>query len=197
MYVAKTKFDLYQNFRISLHGYKDKAIMENCKKILMDGKKMAFSCPGVTFATPCHHMATGLNSVSSIFFRKLFTKFNMPNKFCRESTEYSPEGAAAPRTSQKCFWKNSASWYRKPDYFTTSFKNHASCRAVLLDYFLQGPPISPIHKLLDNFSATLGFFGNFQLVEHLSMHRATSKFLCLYSHSHANATSETIKKCRI
>ena len=47
------------------------------------------------------------------------------------------------------------------------------------------------------FSATLGFIGNFQLVEQLSMHRATSRFLCLYSHSHAPATSETIKKCRI
>ena len=29
------------------------------------------------------------------------------------------------------------------------------------------------------------------------MHRATSKFLCLISHSHAPATIETIKKCRI
>ena len=28
------------------------------------------------------------------------------------------------------------------------------------------------------------------------MHRATSKFLCLYSHSHAPATSETIKKVK-
>ena len=56
---------------------------------------------------------------------------------------------------------------------------------------------SPVHKLLGNFSATLGFFGNFQLVEQLSVHRATSRFLCLYSHSHAPATSETIKKCRI
>ena len=53
-----------------------------------------------------------------------------------------------------------------------------------------------VHKLLGNFSATLGVFGNFQLAEQLSMHRATSKFLCLYSHSHAPATSET-KKCRI
>ena len=57
--------------------------------------------------------------------------------------------------------------------------------------------ISPIHKLLGNFSATLDFFRNFQLVEQLSMHRATSKFLCFYSHSHAPAMSETIKKCRI
>ena len=56
---------------------------------------------------------------------------------------------------------------------------------------------SPVHKLLDNFSPTLGFFGNFQLVEQLSMHRPTSKFLCLYSHRHVPATSETIKKCRI
>ena len=39
--------------------------------------------------------------------------------------------------------------------------------------------LSPVHKLLGNFSATLGFFGNFQLVEQLSMHRATSQFLCL------------------
>ena len=56
---------------------------------------------------------------------------------------------------------------------------------------------SPVHKLLGNFSATLGFFGNFNLVEQLSVHRATFKFLCLDSHSHACATSETINKCRI
>ena len=56
---------------------------------------------------------------------------------------------------------------------------------------------SHVHKLFGNFSATLGFFGNFQLVEQLSMHRATSKFLYLHSHSHAPATSETIKKCGI
>ena len=55
---------------------------------------------------------------------------------------------------------------------------------------------SPVHKLLGNFSATFGFFGNFQLVEQLSMLRTTSKFLCLYSLSSAPATSETIKKCR-
>ena len=51
---------------------------------------------------------------------------------------------------------------------------------------------SPVHKLLANFSATLGFFGNFQVVEQLSVHRAASKFLCLVGHSHAPATSETI-----
>ena len=56
---------------------------------------------------------------------------------------------------------------------------------------------SPVHKLLGNFSATSGFFGNFQFAEQLSLHRVTSKFLCLYSHSHAPATSEAVKKCRI
>ena len=40
-----------------------------------------------------------------------------------------------------------------------------------------------VYKLLGNFSATLSFFGNFQLVEQFSVH--------------ASATSETIKKCRI
>ena len=56
---------------------------------------------------------------------------------------------------------------------------------------------SPVHKLLGNFLATLGFFSYFQVVEQLSMHRGTSKSLCLYSHSHTPATSETIGKCRI
>ena len=57
---------------------------------------------------------------------------------------------------------------------------------------------SPVHKLLCNFSTTLGFFSNFPLVEQLSVHRATFQFLCLDRHnSHAPATSETIKKCRI
>ena len=59
------------------------------------------------------------------------------------------------------------------------------------------PAPNPVHKLLGNCSATLGPFGDFQLVGQLSMHRATSKFLCLYSHSHAPATCETIKNCRI
>ena len=36
--------------------------------------------------------------------------------------------------------------------------------------------ISPVHKLLGNFPATLGFLSNFQLVEQLSVHRATFKF---------------------
>ena len=65
---------------------------------------------------------------------------------------------------------------------------------LIVDYTIS---VSPVYKLLGNLSVTLGSFGNFQLVEHLSMHRATSKFLSLYSHSHAAATSETIKKCRI
>ena len=56
---------------------------------------------------------------------------------------------------------------------------------------------SPVHKLLGNFSVTLGFFGNFQLVEQLSVHRATFECLSFYCHSHAPATSETIKKRRI
>ena len=54
------------------------------------------------------------------------------------------------------------------------------------------PQTRPVYKLLDNFSATLDFFGNFQVVEQFSMHRATSTFLCLYSHSHAPAMSEAI-----
>ena len=41
-------------------AYKDKAIIDNCKKVLRGGKKMASCCPGVAFATPCHPMATGL-----------------------------------------------------------------------------------------------------------------------------------------
>ena len=52
---------------------------------------------------------------------------------------------------------------------------------------------SPVHKLLGNFSATLGFSSNFQHVKQLSVHRATFKFLYLDSHSHASATSLTIK----
>ena len=42
--------------------------------------------------------------------------------------------------------------------------------------FTRENPISPVRKLLGNFSSTLDFFGNFQLVEQLSIHRATSKF---------------------
>ena len=57
--------------------------------------------------------------------------------------------------------------------------------------------LSPVHKFLVNFSATLGCFSNFQLVEQLPVHRATFKFLCLDSHNHAPVTSEKIKKCRI
>ena len=41
------------------------------------------------------------------------------------------------------------------------------------------------------------FLVTFSFVEQLSVHRATSKFLCLISHSHAPATSERIKPCRI
>ena len=52
-------------------------------------------------------------------------------------------------------------------------------------------PTSPVHKFLGNFSATLGFVGNFQFVEQLSVHRATSKFLCLDSDSHAPGTSSS------
>ena len=58
-------------------------------------------------------------------------------------------------------------------------------------------PPSPVHKLLDSFSATLGFSGNFQLIEQLSVHRTTFTFLCLDSHSHVSGTSEKTKKCRI
>ena len=50
-----------------------------------------------------------------------------------------------------------------------------SCRIVLS---------SPVHKLHGNVSTTLGFFGNFQLAEQLSMHLATSKVLCLYSYEY-------------
>ena len=42
-------------------------------------------------------------------------------------------------------------------------------------------------------SANLGFFGNFQLVEQLSVHRATSKFMSLFNHIYALAASEAIK----
>ena len=56
---------------------------------------------------------------------------------------------------------------------------------------------SPVHKLLGNVLGTLGFLGNFQLVEQLSVHRAASTYLCFISHSHALAISETITKCRI
>ena len=40
-------------------------------------------------------------------------------------------------------------------------------------------------------------FSNFQLVEQLSVHRATFKLVYLNSHSHTPATSETVRKCRI
>ena len=55
----------------------------------------------------------------------------------------------------------------------------------------------PVHKLLGFFLVTLGFFGNFQLVEQLSMHRTTFEYLCLDSHSNAPRTSETVKKCSV
>ena len=52
LYVTNIKVDLNQNFRRSLHGNKDKAIIENCKKILKGGQKMASYGPWVTLATP-------------------------------------------------------------------------------------------------------------------------------------------------
>ena len=52
------------------------------------------------------------------------------------------------------------------------------------------PDISSVHKLLGNFSASLGF----QLAEQHSVYWATFKFLCFDGHSHAHATSETIKE---
>ena len=60
---------------------------------------------------------------------------------------------------------------------------------------LQPAVASHVYKLLGNFSSTLGFFSNFQLVEQLSVHRATFRHLYLNSHSHATATSEAVKKC--
>ena len=57
-----------------------------------------------------------------------------------------------------------------------------------------GADASTVHKLLRSFSATLGFLSNFRLVEQLSVHLGTFKFLCLNSHSHAPITSEKIKK---
>ena len=44
---------------------------------------------------------------------------------------------------------------------------------------LMGVRGTSVHKLFGNFSATLGFFGNFRFVEQLSMHWATAKFLPL------------------
>ena len=61
----------------------------------------------------------------------------------------------------------------------------------------RGADTSPVHKLLGNFSATLGFFSNFQLVEQLSVHRhraSVHQFLYLNSHSHAPIASGTRKK---
>ena len=51
--------------------------------------------------------------------------------------------------------------------------------------------------LSGKFSATLSFFSDFELLEQLSVHRATFKFMCLNSYSHAPITSEAIKKCII
>ena len=51
--------ELNQNFRRYLHKYK--AAIKNCKKFPRGVKKLASYCPGVTFATPCHFMAMGLN----------------------------------------------------------------------------------------------------------------------------------------
>ena len=56
---------------------------------------------------------------------------------------------------------------------------------------------SPVHKLLGNFLATLGFSSKFPLVEQLLVHWATFEFLFLDIQSHTSATSATIKKCRI
>ena len=55
---------------------------------------------------------------------------------------------------------------------------HANQFAIKLGCYLKAVFMSssPVHKLLGSFSATLGFFDNFQLVEQLSMHRVTSKF---------------------
>ena len=69
--------------------------------------------------------------------------------------------------------------------------------AYKVRYCLTTLQASPVHKLLGNFSATSGFSRNFHLVEQLPVHRASFKFLCLDSHSHAPATSQALKKCRI
>ena len=57
--------------------------------------------------------------------------------------------------------------------------------------------ISPVHKMLGNFSTTFDFFGNFSLVEQLSVHRATFKLKCLNNDSHSPTTSGTITDCII
>ena len=74
--------------------------------------------------------------------------------------------------------------------FRTKMRTMRATHPICVTYLLNS---SPVHKLLGNFSATLGLFGNFQLVEQLSVHWETSKLLCLYSRRHAPATSETIK----
>ena len=62
---------------------------------------------------------------------------------------------------------------------------------------LVGNVSATFRQLFGSFSATLAFFSNFRLVEELSVYRATFKFSCLNSHSHAPATSEKTRKCRI
>ena len=57
-------------------------------------------------------------------------------------------------------------------------------------------PTSPVNKLPGNFPVTLGFFSNFQLLERLSVHRATFSFLCLDSDSNAPATNEKLKSAK-
>ena len=55
-----TKTILNQNFKRSLHIYKYKVTINNCKKFPRDGKNLASCRPGVAIATPRHPMAMRL-----------------------------------------------------------------------------------------------------------------------------------------
>ena len=54
-----------------------------------------------------------------------------------------------------------------------------------------------VHKLSGNFVVALYFSSHFLYVEQFSVHRATYKLLCLYSHNHTLAMGEAIRDCRI
>ena len=77
-------------------------------------------------------------------------------------------------------------WGRQPQF---SDKHDFSRTGASTVGGIGGAAASTVHKLLGNFSATLGFLSNFQFVEQLSVQ--AFKLLCLDIHSYAPATSET------
>ena len=59
----------------------------------------------------------------------------------------------------------------------TSFETGVTRNSSSFHVVMKSASRSPVHKLFVNFSATLGFSSNFELVEQLLMHLATLSFV--------------------